>query len=408
MACGHFLHERYDLTFYEKNNYIGGHTNTVTVNENGVPINIDTGFIVYNEVTYPNLKRLFSELNVETVLSSMSFSVCHQPSGLEYCGSGFNGLFAQRRNILNLKFIQLLTQINRFNNECLELLEDEKNHSLTLADFVKKKGFSEDFLQKYLVPMSSAIWSTEPDLMLGFPAVTLVRFFKNHGLLGMNSHHVWRTVKNGSASYRSKIIAPFREKIHTQRAATAVTRTNGKAIVTDSNGERSTYDKVIFACHADQVLQLLSEPTPLEINLLEPFQYQKNRAVLHSDARIMPRTRRAWSSWNYRLEYNQNQSVSPSTTYYMNSLQPMKSKRDYFVSINDDGHIDESTIHYQTEYEHPVFSLQAMKAQGELSKLNENWLTYFCGSYFKYGFHEDAFTSALELCRKLTGEKIWQ
>ena len=408
MACGHFLHERYDVTFYEKNNYIGGHTNTVTVNENEASVNIDTGFIVYNEVTYPNLVRLFSELNVETALSSMTFSVCHQPTGLEYCGSGFNGLFAQRSNLLNRNFIQLLRQINRFNTECLELLNDEKNYSLTLVDFVKNKGFSEDFLEKYLVPMSSAIWSTEPDAMLNFPAVALVRFFKNHGLLGMNSHHTWRTVKNGSASYRSKLIAPFRDKIHTGRAAAAVTRTNGKAVVTDSNGERTSYDKVIFACHADQALLLLNDPELLEIKLLEPFRYQKNRAVLHSDSSVMPRTKRAWSSWNYRLEYDHQQSVSPSTTYYMNSLQPLAGKRDYFVSINDNGRIDESTIHYQAEYEHPIFSVEAMSRQNELPLLNENGVSYFCGSYFKYGFHEDALTSALELCRKLTGRRIWQ
>ncbi|MBL8190128.1 MAG: NAD(P)-binding protein [Acidobacteria bacterium] len=407
MACGHFLTAQHELTFYEKNDYVGGHTNTITVDEAGVPVRIDTGFIVYNLVTYPNLVRLFDELQVETVPSSMSFSVNHQPSGLEYCGSGLNGLFAQRRNLLNPGFVRLLLEINRFNNECPKLLDSDPDAALTLTDYARKNRYSASFLEKYLLPMSSAIWSTEPDVMLGFPAVTLARFFKNHGLLGLNGHYQWRTVKNGSWSYRDKLIAPFRERILTRRAAVAVTRSQGQAVVTDSEGQQATYDKVILACHADQALALLCEPTETEARLLRFFRYQTNRAALHSDESVMPMTRRTWSAWNYRLDYDSQQTVPPTTVYYMNRLQPLNGQRNYFVSINESRTLDAAKIHYETVYEHPVFSAAAIQAQKELPQLNKNGVTYFCGSYFKYGFHEDALTSALDVCRALTGERLW-
>ena len=213
MACGHYLHEKYDIKLFEKNNYVGGHTNTLTIDEDGEDIRIDSGFIVYNEATYPNLTRLFKELNVETKPTSMSFSVQHVPSGLEFSGTGINGLFSQRKNIFNLKFIRLLTEINRFNNESIEILEDPKYEEYTLLDYASEKKFSEDFLIKYLIPMSSAVWSTQPELMLKFPAVTLVRFFKNHGFMGLNTQHQWRTVVNGSQAYREKLIKPFKNDI---------------------------------------------------------------------------------------------------------------------------------------------------------------------------------------------------
>lgn len=407
MGCAYFLHTTHDITIYEQNNYIGGHTNTVTVDEDGTEIPIDTGFMVYNEVTYPNLVRLFHELNVETKNTSMSFSVQHLPSGLEYSGSSLNHLFAQRKNILSPRFIRMIWQINRFNNECPEVLADKKFASYTLEEYVRERRFGDDVLKKYLVPMSSAVWSTPPDQMLRFPAVTLVRFFKNHGFLGLDTQHQWRTVVNGTRSYRDKLIAPFAKRILTGNPVVNVMRKKRKVELRLKDGGRALHDRVILACHADEALNMLDKPTTLEKRLLGEFKYQHNRATLHTDASLMPKTKLAWSSWNYRLDTNADGTSKSSTIYYMNSLQNVSKKRDYFISIDDPGTVNPGSILKEIDYTHPVFSLGAITAQRELSLINKEGPLYFCGSYFKYGFHEDAFTSALELCRSLMDVPIW-
>lgn len=404
MACGHYLHEKYDIKLFEKNNYVGGHTNTLTIDEDGEDIRIDSGFIVYNEATYPNLTRLFKELNVETKPTSMSFSVQHVPSGLEFSGTGINGLFSQRKNIFNLKFIRLLTEINRFNNESIEILEDPKYEEYTLLDYASEKKFSEDFLIKYLIPMSSAVWSTQPELMLKFPAVTLVRFFKNHGFMGLNTQHQWRTVVNGSQAYREKLIKPFKNDIVINSQIEKVISEENKVRIITMSNEVLEFDKVIIASHADQALAMLYNPTEMQIKLLKNFKYQRNTATLHRDSSVMPKAKRAWSSWNYRLD-EINGLLKPSTIYYMNSLQQVSDKTDYFISIDDPGLVDKNKIIKIIEYEHPIFSINAIKSQKDLSELNNNGRTYFCGSYFNYGFHEDALKSAFNLCKKLLKQK---
>ena len=407
MACGYFLHRDHAVTLYEQNDYVGGHTNTVSVEEDGREVYIDTGFMVYNEVTYPNLTRLFGELNVPTRPTSMSFSVQHVPSGLEFCGSGLDGLFAQRKNIYSPSFIALLRQVNRFNKQSLEVLENKQFEHFTLAEYAEHRGYSNTFLQKYLIPMSSAVWSTPPDLMLDFPAVTLVRFFKNHGFLGLNSQHQWRTVVEGSKTYRDLLIAPFLKNIRLGDPAMTIKRERGRATVTTRGGDAASYDRVILACHGDQALRLLNEPTAMERSLLGSFRYQENLATLHTDDSVMPKKKRAWSSWNYRIDAGRDGLPAPSTVYYMNSLQQVSTKKAYFVSINDPGNIHPAKVLKEIKYEHPLFSLAAIAAQTELNKLNENTVVNFCGSYFKYGFHEDALTSAIELCGTITHGKTW-
>ena len=404
MACGHYLHEKYNIKLFEKNNYVGGHTNTLTIDEDGEDIRIDSGFIVYNEATYPNLTRLFKELNVETKPTSMSFSVQHVPSGLEFSGTGINGLFSQRKNIFNLKFIRLLTEINQFNNESIEILEDPKYEEYTLLDYASEKKFSEDFLIKYLIPMSSAVWSTQPELMLKFPAVTLVRFFKNHGFMGLNTQHQWRTVVNGSQAYREKLIKPFKNHIVINSQIEKVISEENKVRIITMSNEVLEFDKVIIASHADQALAMLYNPTEMQIKLLKNFKYQRNTATLHRDSSVMPKAKRAWSSWNYRLD-EINGLLKPSTIYYMNSLQQVSDKTDYFISIDDPGLVDKNKIIKIIEYEHPIFSINAIKSQKDLSELNNNGRIYFCGSYFNYGFHEDALKSAFNLCKKLLKQK---
>lgn len=400
MGCGHFLQNRADITFYEKNDYVGGHTNTITVDEDGQPVYIDTGFMVFNHETYPNLTKLFKDLNVDTFKTSMSFSVQYMPDKLEYCGSGLNGLFAQRKNILSLRHIKMLKQIARFNAESIKIKDDPAYANHSLKQYIEEKGFGDDMLWRYLVPMSAAVWSTPMDKMTDFPAQTLIRFFYNHGFLGLNTQHQWYTVTKGSKSYRDIIMAPFKDKVRVNDPVVKVQRKNGKAVVITKSGSTEEYDKVIIASHGDQALGMLAEPTADEQRLLQYFKYQTNIATLHTDDAVMPKNKRVWSSWNYRVEEKQGKTFA-STIYWMNSLQNVSKKKNYYVSINDPGSVDEKKIIKTIEYEHPLFDLNAVKAQAELSKLNQAGPVYFCGSYFKYGFHEDALKSAVELCETI-------
>jgi predicted NAD/FAD-binding protein len=404
MGCAHLLQHRYDLTIFEQNNYIGGHTNTITVDEGGVPVYIDTGFMVFNYVTYPNLCNLFEEIKAPVKKTDMSFSVQHLPSGLEYCGSGLNGLFAQRKNIFNLRYIKMLMEVSKFNKKAIEILDDTSYEKYSLKEFIEEFGFSDDMLWKYLIPMSAAVWSTPMEKMLGFPVVALIRFFKNHGFLGLNSQHQWYTLQDGSQSYRKILIEPFKEKIQINNAVTKVERENNQAIVETADGATHRFDKVIFACHADQALRLLQQPTNIETLLLSPFKYQKNIATVHTDESVMPKNKKVWSSWNYRIEERNGKQI-PTTIYWMNKLQQVSKKKNYFVSINAiPGSIDRNKIFTEIDYEHPLFDVPAVMAQKGLKQLNTQGVLYYCGSYFKYGFHEDAYTSAVELCKILKHE----
>jgi uncharacterized protein len=401
MGCGHLLQKKYDISLFEQSDYIGGHTNTIKIDEDGTNVFLDTGFMVFNYETYPNLCKLFEEIKAPVKKTSMSFSVQHVPTGLEYCGSGLNGLFAQRKNIFSPSYIKMLLDISRFNKESIEILDKPEYENYSLGKYIKEFGFGEDMLWKYLIPMSSAVWSTPMEQMLDFPIVTLIRFFKNHGFLGLNTQHQWYTLENGSQSYRELLIKPFRERIHIDSGVKNVARKEGKAEITLVNGKTMELDKVIFACHGDQALNLLETPTQLEKELLSKFKYQKNIATVHTDESIMPKTRKTWSSWNYRIEERDGELI-PSTIYWMNSLQGVSKKKNYFVSINAlEGSVDPKKIIKEIDYEHPLFDVPAMQAQSQLQKLNETGPLYYCGSYFKYGFHEDAYKSSADLCRGL-------
>ncbi|HEX4372895.1 MAG TPA: FAD-dependent oxidoreductase [Puia sp.] len=401
MGCAHLLQNKFALTIFEQNNYIGGHTNTIAADEDGKSIYIDTGFMVFNFETYPDLCKLFKEINAPIKKTEMSFSVQYVPDGLEYCGSGLNGLFAQRKNIFNLRYIKMLKQIARFNKEAIKLLDDPAYEKYSLKEFIDEFNFGEDMLWKYLIPMSSAVWSTPMELMLDFPAISLIRFFKNHGFLGLNTQHQWYTLENGSQSYREILINPFKEKIQINNAVIKVKKENGKAIVETADGKIHQFDKVIFASHADQTLRILDQPTEIEQKLLSPFKYQKNMATVHTDESIMPKNKKTWSSWNYRVE-EKNGKLIPTTIYWMNSLQQVSKKKNYFVSINAlPGSINRDKFIMEIEYEHPLFDVATATAQKELFTLNQQGTLYYCGSYFKYGFHEDAYASAVSLCEAL-------
>lgn len=402
MGAAYGLKDDYDIVFYEQNNYPGGHTNTLTLDEDGSFVFIDSAFMVYNEITYPNLTRLFSELGVETKNTDMSFSVQHKASGLEYCGTGLNGLFAQRSNIFSIKHWKLLFEMNRFNKESLEVLDNDQYADYTLARYIKEKNYSEDFLYKFLVPISSAVWSTPVDLMLKFPAVTLVRFFKNHGFLGLRGHYQWKTVQEGSQRYRDKILSFFPGKVMLECSAVSVLRKKHYVTVADSLGNQNRYDKVIIAAHADQALDILANPTEKEKSFLSKFPYCNNKVTLHTDETIMPSFKKAWSSWNYRIG-----TGAPVTIYWMNNLQGVSDRKNYFISVNDDGSVDRSKVLWEKEYSHPLFTVEGIRVQNRLEELNKEGPVYFCGAYFKYGFHEDGLTSGLNAVKAITGKQLW-
>ena len=415
LGCAHFLQRDFDLTLFEAADYIGGHTNTVTAREPGTgrTVPIDTGFMVFNHATYPLLTRLFRELGVATKKTDMSFSVRHGDSGLEFCGSSLNHLFAQRKNLFRPRFYRMLFAINRFNQEALAALADPTSpvFTETLGDYVKRRGYGTDFFDLYLVPMSSAVWSTPPEKMLAFPAAALLRFFHNHGFLGLNTQHQWWTVEGGAKSYVAPLTAPFAEKIRLNSAASGVIRTPRGVTVTTSSGTAHTFEKVIIACHGDQALRLLQNPTDAEHRLLSAFHYQPNTATLHTDASVMPRTRLAWSAWNYEIARDSAGAVSTATHYWMNKLQGVSDRENYFVTINRPESIDPAKVLKRIAYDHPLFSLAATAAQAELPALNQAALgtteTFYAGAWQRHGFHEDGLHSAHRLAAQILARDPW-
>ncbi len=413
LGCAHFLHRHFDVTLFEQEGYTGGHTNTVTVPETGTgrPVPIDTGFMVFNYETYPQLTRLFGLLNVPVKKTSMSFSVRHEDTGLEFAGSSLNHLFAQRRNLFRPRFIRMLLAIDRFNREAVAALDDPAWAGVTLDDYVRRRGYGADFLELYLVPMSSAVWSTPPDRMLAFPATTLLRFFHNHGFLGLNTQHQWWTVDGGAQAYVKRLTAPWSDRIRHHAKIVRVRREGGGVTLTTHTGALERFDRVILACHANQSRELLADPTPDEARLLGEFHYQPNTATLHTDASVMPRTRLAWSAWNYSLARDPAGRFSPATHYWMNRLQGVSDRENYFVSINGAERLDPAKVLRTIAYEHPLFSLGAVQAQAGIPALNAaaagRTETYFAGAWTRYGFHEDGFLSAVNLGRLLLGRDPW-
>lgn len=408
LGCAHFLKDDAELTLYEANDYIGGHTNTVTVKEGEKDIPIDTGFMVYNEDTYPHLTRLFAELGVQTKKTSMSFSVNHIPDGLEFNGGKLNEIFGQRKNIFNLKFWKMLLKIKSFNSDALEDIENEELHHLTLREYVEYRGYGENFLRWYLVPMASAVWSSPPEKIENFPAITLMRFWKNHGFLAVENRKQWRTVCGGAKTYVEKITEPFRDRIQINNPVISVRRTPDGVEVSSKNGAK-VFDQVILATHGDDSLRILADPTATEIEILSPFKYQPNTAVMHTDTSVMPKNKPCWASWNYEIR-DSNDGLRSSTHYWMNSLQGVSENEEYFVTINPQRPLN--NVIKTINYEHPLFDLKAISAQRKIPRLHEQGQTethtFFCGAWQRYGFHEDGLLSAVTLCEMLLGRSVWK
>ncbi len=403
LASAWFLQREHDVTVFEKDDRSGGHSNTVMVDEGESQIPVDTGFMVYNEVTYPLLTRLFRELGVATKPTSMSFSVQHVADKLEFNGGSLNLLFGQRKNLLNLRYWRMLTQIARFNRETVAELANPVYGEMSLRDYVKARRYGNDFLQWYLSPMAAAVWSSPPERIEEFPAHTLMRFWHNHGFLGLDTQHPWRTVSGGSRRYVEKL-APA--NVRKGNAVTRVETLSHAVSLTLADGTREEFDRVILAAHADQSLAMLGSPTALEAKWLGRFKFQENEAVLHTDPRFMPATRRCWASWNYRID----PSGSCSTHYWMNELQGVSQRENYFVSINPPLAPAAESIKRRLVYTHPLFDLPAVAAQDRLPELHaagQETRRYFCGAWQRYGFHEDGLWSAVNVCANILGRDPW-
>ncbi|SFJ21726.1 Predicted NAD/FAD-binding protein [Pseudomonas guineae] len=398
LTSAYLLNRRHDITVFEAGAWIGGHTHTVDVQVDGRSYAVDTGFIVFNNWTYPNFIRLLNQLGVGFKDTEMSFSVSDPVSGVEYNGHNLNSLFAQRSNLISPKFWSMVRDILRFNREALNDLNQQRIvRDMTLGDYLKANAYSERFIQHYIVPMGAAIWSMSLHDMLGFPLQFFVRFFKNHGLLSVSDRPQWCVVEGGSSSYIAPLTESFKQRIRLNCPVSQVERdADGVTLHSRQGSER--FDKVVFACHSDQALALLAQPSRIETDILGALPYADNDVVLHTDTRLLPKRPLAWASWNYRLGGPTDQPAA--VTYDMNILQGIQSDTTFCVSLNQTAAIDQSKILARYTYAHPQYSLAGTQAQARWEELLGANHSYFCGAYWANGFHEDGVVSALRIARE--------
>lgn len=394
VAAYHLCRE-HEVTVFEAESHAGGHTHTHEIEHEGRRVTVDTGFIVCNDRTYPNFLALLAELGVPLQPSDMSFSV-QTADGLEYNGTTLNSLFAQRRNLLRPAFWRMIRDILRFNREAPALLQSPDD-TLSLGDYLDANGYSREFVEHYILPMGAAIWSAGTGMLRQFPARYFVRFFHHHGMLTVDDRPQWRTVQGGSARYVEKLTAPFRERIRLNTPVESVRRSPAGVFVKPAGGEAERFDRVFFACHSDQALRILSDARPAEREVLGAIRYQRNDVVLHTDTRVLPRRKLAWAAWNYHLIDGASDRVA--VTYHMNILQRIASRTPLLVTLNMSDRIDESRIIRRMQYQHPVFTREAVAAQARHAELDGLDRAYFCGAYWGFGFHEDGVASALTALR---------
>ncbi len=408
LGAAWLLSKRYDVTVYEKNDYLGGHSNTVDAPTRKGAIPVDTGFIVFNERTYPNLLRLFRHLDVPTKETEMSFAVSLDDGRLEYGGKNIWQLFAQHRNWFSPRFHGMVFDLLRFYRTAETLLQSPSARDLSLGDYLKLGNFKDAFVNDHLLPMAAAIWSCPVETMRAFPAQSFVRFFVNHGLLEVDTKNrpQWHTVDGGSREYVRRMRADMHGSVSTSRAAVSVRRQAGKAVVRDVHGTEQTFDEVVLACHADEALALLKDPSAEERRILGAFRYSKNLAVLHTDETHMPQRRRIWSAWNY-LHDRSGTDSAVAVTYWMNRLQSLDPSCPLFVTLNPTRAFAPKTELRRFMYDHPIFDGAANVAQGLLPTIQGVKNLWFCGSYCGYGFHEDGLASAIAVGRALGVAPPW-
>ena len=395
LVCGYYLFKKgYDLALFEAADYVGGHTNTADVEFNGEKNRIDTGFIVFNDRTYPHFIRLLGELGVAYQPSEMSFSVRNDQLNLEYNGNNLNSIFAQRTNLLRPRFWKMLSDIIRFNREVRK--SGQNDTSLTIGQYLQKSNYSDLFRENYLLPMISAIWSMGLEHCLDFPLAFFVRFFENHGLLDITNRPQWYTIKGGSSSYIGPLTSSFHDRIHVNAPVRAIRRRENGVIV-QTDGSEHCYDQVVLACHADEALAILEEPTAAERQVLGTFQFSENSVILHTDISHLPKRRTAWASWNYRVVDSARQQTA--LTYNMNILQRLKSSTTFLVTLNQE--IEEKYVIGKYRYTHPIYTTEMLAAQSQWPTISGIDRIHYCGAYWFNGFHEDGVCSAIRVCDKL-------
>ena len=409
LTCGHLLHKNHDITIYEANDYVGGHTATKDVTVKGRDYAIDTGFIVYNDWTYPHFIKLMNKLGVKSQPTEMSFSVKNETQNLEYNGNTINSLFAQRRNIFRPLFWRIVKDILRFNKLCKSQNVDALPQQQNLFGFLTEHRFSDAFIYNYILPMCAAIWSTSVEDIKAFPFKFFLRFFNNHGLLNITDRPQWYTLIGGSREYIAPLTEGFEKKIMLNAAVTSVAKTAQGYQVNSALGSK-VFDEVIFACHSDQALAMLDNqdiPQRETIkHILGAIKYIPNEVVLHTDESVLPKRKLAWASWNYSICDAQNAHLSPAVlTYNMNILQCIDSSTTFCVTLNDRQSINDKDILGVYHYAHPQFNDDAIEAQARRSEISGVAGLHFCGAYWFNGFHEDGVRSALDVCQHF-GESL--
>ena len=405
MGAASILHPYHDITVYEKNARIGGHSRTVDVLTPDGIIPVDTGFIVFNKQNYPLLTKLFAHYNVPVCKSDMSFGASIHNGWLEYGTQNLCNVFAQKRNILNPEFWGMIMDVLRFNKQAKAYLE--KDPSVTLGDCLDALKMGDWYRQYFLLPMGACIWSTPLAQMLDFPASSFLRFFENHGLLSLTNQPQWYTVAGGSKEYVSRLTKPFEGTIQLNCGIRRVERVTGGVMIHDTQGGSSVFDQVVFACHADQVLACLQNPSDDEKSILGQFRYQPNRMILHSDTSFMPKNRQAWASWVYLSEEKSDSTPHISLSYWMNNLQPLPTKTPMIVTLNPGREPDKKLVHDEAMFEHPLFDEAAIRAQAQIPTIQGRDRLWFCGAYQRYGFHEDGLGSAVAMAKHMGIEPVW-
>ncbi len=400
ITAAHVLSRNNAVTLLERNSYVGGHTNTRVVRDPIQPeLSVDTGFIVCNARNYPNFYRFLNQLGIERQDSDMSFGFSCEKTGLQYMGPSLSEFIRTPGNLLNPRFLRMVLEQRRFNHRALEDLREGRLKDIPLGEYLRMLGTSEYFFDNYLAPLIGSIWSAPDSNALEFPSLSFLTFFRNHGMLELSKRPQWQTIVGGSQSYVRAFLKSFRGHVRTDSAASGVRRTESGVELLTEGQLPEHYDKVVIATHADEALRLLQDPTEDERSALGTWSYSSNRTVLHTDARVLGPKRRLWAAWNYHRRADATQQTPVAITYYMNKLQRLRAQRDYFVTLNGKEYIDPTSILYETVYTHPIYTPSSPKSQAALLKLNGTRHTFFCGAYMRYGFHEDAVWSGLEVAR---------
>ena len=401
LTAAHILSKKYEITLIEKDNRIGGHTNTINVEEKGKEIGVDTGFIVLNDRNYPHFKKLLNNLDIKIRNTDMSFSYYDENDGFNYAGTGISGYFSQKRNLFSPKHYRFLLNVKKYSKIAAKDVENKKVLDETLGEYLIRKNFPSEIKNKFMIPMGAAVWSGSRKDILNFPAKMFLRFFDNHGILDLNNAPQWHTVSGGSCTYVRKILEKFNGTLIKGNGVTEIRRESNSVALKLEKGEELTFDKVVCASHADQTYRMVKDLTKKEEEILKPWKYSKNVTILHTDHSFMPPTKSAWACWNYVKNKESNDTDDVSVTYYMNRLQGLKTSKDYFVTLNPTRDVPKDKTIFQTIYTHPKYTQTAISTQENIEAVNGTNRLYFCGSYCRYGFHEDAVMSAVNVAKQL-------